>query len=209
MKKVIGLLSIAIIGGIIALSGYKLFFNQPVVIERTVKNQIPTIQSNYKNILNVNSETSSGLDFTVAAERTINSVVHVKNTAVKSGINSWSDLFNGPRKYEQVGTGSGVIISPDGYIVTNNHVIDDATDIEITLNNRKKYKAKLIGTDEKNDIALLKIDEENMELTYIPFADSDNAKIGEWVLAIGNPYNLNSTVTAGIISAKGRDLQGN
>ncbi|MFY0603330.1 MAG: trypsin-like peptidase domain-containing protein [Flavobacteriaceae bacterium] len=207
MKKVIGLLGIAIVGGMMTLGGYKLFFDQPVIIERTVENPVPTIQSNYTNALNTKSEAIS-LDFTIAAERTVNSVVHVKNTAIKSSISSWNDLFNGPRKYEQVGTGSGVIISSDGYIVTNNHVIDNATDLEITLNNRKKYKAELIGTDEKNDIALLKI-EVNEKLPYIPFANSDNAKIGEWVLAVGNPYNLNSTVTAGIISAKGRDLQGN
>ncbi len=207
MKKVIGLLGIAIVGGMMTLGGYKLFFDQPVVIERTIQSPIPTIQSNYTNALDTNTDAST-LDFTVAAEKTVNSVVHVKNTAVKSGISSWNDLFNGPRKYEQVGTGSGVIISSDGYIVTNNHVIDNATDLEITLNNRKKYKAELIGTDQKNDIALLKIDADE-KLPYIPFANSDNAKIGEWVLAVGNPYNLNSTVTAGIISAKGRDLQGN
>ena len=134
--------------------------------------------------------------------------MHVKNTAVSSGINSISDLFNGPRKYQQIGTGSGVIISSDGYIVTNNHVIDGASELEITLNNRKKYKATLIGTDKKNDIALLKI-EATDPLPYIPFSDSDTIKIGEWVLAVGNPYNLTSTVTAGIVSAKGRDLQGN
>ena len=101
-----------------------------------------------------------------------------------------------------------MIISSDGYIVTNNHVIDGASDLEITLNNRKKYKAELIGTDVKNDIALLKIESTEL-LPYIPFSDSDNLKIGEWVLAVGNPYNLTSTVTAGIVSAKGRDLQGN
>jgi S1-C subfamily serine protease len=209
MKKVIGLLGIAVVGGMMTLGGYKLFFDEPVIIERTVENPVPTIQSNFTNALDTKSDVkASALDFTVAAERTVNSVVHVKNTAVKSGISSWNDLFNGPRKYEQVGTGSGVIISSDGYIITNNHVIDNATDLEITLNNRKKYKAELIGTDAKNDIALLKIDVEE-KLSYIPFANSDNAKVGEWVLAVGNPYNLNSTVTAGIISAKGRDLQGN
>ena len=121
---------------------------------------------------------------------------------------SFADLFNGGRQYEQVGTGSGVIISADGYIVTNNHVIKDATNIEITLNNRQKYEAELVGSDAKNDIALLKIDAGG-QLPYIPFSNSDNVKIGEWVLAVGNPYNLTSTVTAGIVSAKGRDLQGN
>ena len=99
-----------------------------------------------------------------------------------------------------------MIISSDGYIVTNNHVIKDATNIEITLNDRKKYEAELIGTDTKNDIALLKVDTDE-ELPFIPFSNSDNLKIGEWVET--NPYNLTSTVTAGIVSAKGRDLQGN
>ena len=138
--------------------------------------------------------------------------MHVKNTAIKTQSDPWAELFygrgSGTRKYEQVGTGSGVIISEDGFIVTNNHVIDGASDLEVTLNNQKKYKAKLIGTDPENDIALLKIDAD-MKLPYIPFANSDALKIGEWVLAVGNPYNLTSTVTAGIVSAKGRDLKGN
>ncbi len=116
--------------------------------------------------------------------------------------------YKGDQQQEQIGTGSGVIISEDGYIVTNNHVIKDASDIEITLNNRKTYKAKLIGTDSKMDIALLKIDADE-KLDYTTFADSDNTKVGEWVLAVGNPYNLNSTVTAGIISAKARNLDTN
>ncbi|MGB1043399.1 MAG: S1C family serine protease, partial [Tenacibaculum sp.] len=115
---------------------------------------------------------------------------------------------NGEKKYEQVGTGSGVIISSDGFIITNNHVIDGASDIEITLNDKKKYKADLIGADATNDIALLKISS-NEKFPFIPYGNSDNIKVGEWVLAIGNPYNLKSTVTAGIISAKGRDLEGN
>jgi Do/DeqQ family serine protease len=111
----------------------------------------------------------------------------------------------GGQQQEQIGTGSGVIISEDGYIVTNNHVIKDATDLEITLNNKKVYKAKLIGTDSKMDIALLKIDADE-KLPYSTFADSDQVKVGEWVLAVGNPYNLTSTVTAGIVSAKARNL---
>ena len=118
------------------------------------------------------------------------------------------ELFYGQRggqQQEQIGTGSGVIISEDGYIVTNNHVIKDATELEVTLNNNKSYKAKLIGTDSKMDIALLKINADE-KLPYSTFADSDQVKVGEWVLAVGNPYNLNSTVTAGIVSAKARNL---
>lgn len=207
MKKLVSFFIVAIVGGGIALGGYKLFFDKPVVIERTVQSEFPVVNSNFTTA-NTPNMTNAPSDFAVAAERSLNAVVHVKNTAVKTGVTSWADLFNGPRKYEQVGTGSGVIISSDGYIVTNNHVIANATELEITLNNRKKYKAELIGADEKNDIALLKIDVDET-LPYLPFANSNNIKVGEWVLAVGNPYNLTSTVTAGIISAKGRDLKGN
>ena len=206
MKKLVSFLFVAILGGSITLGGYKLFLEKPVVIEKSVTEPFPVVKSNY--VTPSFDENSTSTSFTLAAERSLNAVVHVKNRAVKTGVSSWADLFNGPRKYEQVGTGSGVIISSDGYIVTNNHVIANATELEITLNNRKKFKADLIGTDEKNDIALLKINAES-QLPYIPFANSDNVKVGEWVLAVGNPYNLTSTVTAGIISAKGRDLQGN
>jgi len=102
------------------------------------------------------------------------------------------------------GAGSGVIITPDGYIVTNNHVIDGASELEVTLNNNLTYKANLIGTDPQSDIALIKIDAKDLD--YIPFGDSETVTIGDWALAVGNPFNLTSTVTAGIISAKGRDL---
>tara|TARA_R110002049_G_scaffold45022_2_gene131584 strand:- start:3557 stop:4936 length:1380 start_codon:yes stop_codon:yes gene_type:complete len=209
MKKAFSFLGMAVLGGALTLGGYKMLFDEQVVIERTVQNPIETVHTTY-NPSNTNSvETST--DFTIAAEKTVHAVVHVKNTAIRTQTNQL-DLFfgngNGQRKYEQVGTGSGVIISADGYIVTNNHVIDGASDLEITLNNRKKFKAKLIGRDADNDIALLKINTD-IELPYVPFANSDNIKIGEWVLAVGNPYNLTSTVTAGIVSAKGRDLEGN
>lgn len=208
MKKFFSFLSIAVLGGVVALGGYKAFLEKPVVIEKNDEQPIQTFQTNFKPAFSTSDATYAPTDFTVAAEKTVHAVVHVKNTAVKTGISSWADFFNGARKYEQVGTGSGVIISSDGYIVTNNHVIDGATSLEITLNNRKKYEAELVGTDAKNDIALLKIEADG-SLPYIPFSNSDNLKIGEWVLAVGNPYNLTSTVTAGIVSAKGRDLQGN
>src|SRR5690606_4302861 len=107
----------------------------------------------------------------------------------------------------EIGTGSGVIISADGYIITNNHVIDNSQELSVTLNNNKTYNAKIVGTDPNTDIALLKI-EADEDLPFITFGDSDEAKIGEWVLAVGNPFNLTSTVTAGIISAKARDLSG-
>jgi len=209
MKKYFSFLSIAILGGVVALGGYKTFLEKPVVIESN-EQPISTFQTNMKtSAFDLNTATYAPTDFTIAAEKSIHAVVHVKNTAVKTSVNSWSDSFNVPREYRQIGTGSGVIISSDGYIVTNNHVIDNATELEITLNNKKKYKAEVIGTDIKNDIALLKINVEDGVLQYIPFSNSDNIKVGEWVLAVGNPYNLTSTVTAGIVSAKGRDLEGN
>ena len=145
-------------------------------------------------------------DFTIAAEKTINSVVHVKNTAKAKNSNSLWDLFYGNSDDRTtIGTGSGVIVSSDGYIITNNHVIENATQIEVTTNDNKSFDAELIGTDQNSDIAVLKISGES-RFPYIRFADSDQTKIGEWVLAVGNPFNLTSTVTAGIISAKSRDL---
>jgi serine protease Do len=211
MKKTASLLGIAVLGGVLTLGGYKVFLEKPqIIIERTVESSAQTVKANYTTTnLPI---TNSSIDFTEAAEKTIHSVVHVKNTALKTQTDPWAELFygrgNGTRQFEQVGTGSGVIISADGYIVTNNHVIDGASELQVTLNNQKKYIAELIGTDPDNDIALLKIKAE-IDLPYMPFANSDDIKIGEWVLAVGNPYNLTSTVTAGIISAKGRDLQGN
>lgn len=153
---------------------------------------------------------AENVDFTEAADKAVHYVVHVKNVSYRTVNNPMLEFFYGYRggqQQEQVGTGSGVIISEDGYIVTNNHVIKDASELEVTLNNRKSYKAKLIGTDAKMDIALLKIDADE-KLPYTAFANSDNIKVGEWVLAIGNPYNLTSTVTAGIVSAKARNLSG-
>ena len=211
MKKTASLLGIAVLGGMMTLGGYKLLIEEPpVIIERTVAPEMKVIPANYTTSESVIANTS--IDFTAAAEKTVNAVVHVKNTAIKTRQNPYADFFygrgSGNRAYKQIGTGSGVVITEDGYIVTNNHVIDNATELEITLNNQKKYKAELIGTDPENDIALLKIDA-GEKLPYVAFANSDAIKIGEWVLAVGNPYNLTSTVTAGIVSAKGRDLKGN
>ena len=211
MKRVTSLLGIAILGGIITLGGYKMFIEKsPIIIEKTISEPTPVLQANYTPT-NLKKPTAT-IDFTAAADRTVHAVVHVKNTSIRTQQNPWAEYMfgngNGTRRYEQVGTGSGVIITEDGYIVTNNHVIDGASSLEVTLNNQKKYKAILIGTDPENDIALLKI-EADIKLPYIPFANSDAIQVGEWVLAVGNPYNLTSTVTAGIISAKGRDLKGN
>lgn len=146
-------------------------------------------------------------EFTTAAEKTIHAVVHVKNVAQSNNTPSLMEFFYGFKFQEapQVGTGSGVIISPDGYIVTNHHVVSSSQSLEVTLNNNQTYAAQMVGSDPNSDIALLKI-EPGEPLPYLPFGDSDQTQIGEWVLAVGNPFNLTSTVTAGIISAKARDL---
>ncbi len=153
-------------------------------------------------------------DFTVAAELSVNAVVHVKTTYTSSTQratpNSIFDFFFGipEQQHRQMpqrqGSGSGVIISQDGYIVTNNHVIDRASQIAVILNDKREFTARLVGTDPNTDIALLKIDADN--LPVILMGNSDNLRVGEWVLAVGNPFNLTSTVTAGIVSAKARNI---
>ena len=153
---------------------------------------------------------STPTDFVAAAERTVEAVVHVKTTAerVQNYYNPFNDLFFGrpstPEKFEVEGSGSGVILTEDGYIVTNNHVIKGAKTIVVTTSNNDEYEAELIGADPTTDIALLKI--EGNALTKVDVANSDKVRLGQWVLAVGNPFNLTSTVTAGIISAKGRDI---
>lgn len=205
MKKIASLLFVSILGGIITLGSYKLFFDEE---SGTFLPQDNTTQSSFLPVTNSSHSYGTNVDFTEAAEKTVHAVVHVKNVAVfKGGPRSIWEYnpygSNGGRALQ--GAGSGVIITPDGYIVTNNHVIKGASEIEVTLNNNKTYKAEVIGSDASSDIALIKIDSEE-DLDYIPFGDSDNTELGEWVLAVGNPFNLKSTVTAGIISAKARDL---
>lgn len=150
-------------------------------------------------------------DLTYAAESAVDAVVYVKVTVKDVQRNAPSSLFDfffgyegTPQSRERVGSGSGVIIRPDGYIVTNNHVINGATKIEVTLNNNQTYDATLVGTDPATDVAIIKIDAQGLPI--IPFADSDKLRLGEWVLAIGTPYDLRSTITAGIVSAKGRSM---
>ena len=205
MKKYSSLLLVALFSGATTLGGYKLLFETDFV----KKSIITSAPENYSRNVGLGAE---NIDFTTAAENAVHTVVHVKNVSVRTVYNPIMQFFygsnGGSQQEEQIGTGSGVIISEDGYIVTNNHVIKDATELEVTLNNKKVYKAKLIGTDAKMDIALLKIDSED-KLPYSTFADSDQVKVGEWVLAVGNPYNLTSTVTAGIVSAKARNLDTN
>ena len=208
MKEILKITLFSILGGTLSLVGYKTF------IEKEPKQEIKntTTTAPFSSLVNYNSTKISALaentDFTIAAEKTIHAVVHVTNNTIHTQPRNIFDYYNNQGKQIQKGsTGSGVVISEDGYIVTNNHVIDNADELIVTLNNQKSYKARVIGFDKKSDIALLKIEAQN-KLAYIPFGDSDNIKIGEWVLAVGNPYNLTSTVTAGIISAKSRDLDG-
>ncbi len=169
----------------------------------------------------INAAAAENIDFTKAAENTVHGVVHIMaTTTVKA---QYADQygrqyidpfefffgfggggFQRPDPQPQVGYGSGVIISTDGYIITNNHVIEGADELQVTLNDNRKFDAKLVGTDPQTDIALIKI--EAKDLPTIPFGDSEKLKVGEWVLAVGNPFNLTSTVTAGIVSAKGRGM---
>ena len=204
MKKIGSSLLIAIFAGAITLGAYKLF------VEKT--NYAIVTDDNSTSIINTSLTTASAkgngineVDFTSAAETTVNAVVHVKNVTISKGPTSLMEFFYGyeGKQKAQIGSGSGVIISSDGHIVTNNHVIKGASQLQVTLNNNKTYDAELIGTDPNSDIALLKIDAKK-QLPYLAFGDSDNVRVGEWVLAVGNPFNLTSTVTAGIVSAKAR-----
>ncbi len=200
MRKTFRLLLVAIFAGAITLLGYKYFIepNQVGLIEQQKDAAIVPINYSVPNAFN--------FDFMEAAEKTVNAVVHVKNTTISRQAGNLSEyFFGGGEPRAMIGSGSGVIISPDGYIITNNHVIANSTQLEVTLNNNKTYEAELIGADPNTDIALIKIEADN-DLSFIPFGDSNQVRIGEWVLAVGNPFNLTSTVTAGIISAKARDL---
>lgn len=212
----IGALSVALIGMVVVTA--VLFKNQKN-LEKSIMTQVSD-----NNGVNGSSavcshvaylpETGGENSFVSAAEKTVNAVVHIHTKIVTKG-NSYYDFF-GPlleRIYggsmqipENVadGYGSGVVVSPDGYIVTNNHVVDGASTIEVTFNDKHKRQATLIGKDPNTDIALIKVDAKDLE--YLTFGDSDQVHVGEWVLAVGNPFNLNSTVTAGIVSAKARNI---
>lgn len=207
MKSFTKSLSIALIAALISVVIYDQYFNNLYDIPNNNNNSKNTvlIPTNYK--VHTNSIAGEKTDFTIAASKTIDAVVHVKNTSSSSSNlpSFYRYFYDEDELPERIGTGSGVIVSPDGYIITNNHVIEDSNEIEITTNDNKSYQAKIIGTDPDTDIAVLKINS-NKKLPYVFFGNSDATQIGEWVLAVGNPFNLNSTVTAGIISAKSRDL---
>ncbi|MFT6321720.1 MAG: Do/DeqQ family serine protease [Granulosicoccus sp.] len=213
MKNLFSLVFAGIIGGMITLGGVYLLHTSPIEnVTSTIENYAQPVSSN----LNVRAGSATApFDFANAAEKATPSVVHITATSGRSQQdNSGNPLdffFGNPGEGGlRGGTGSGVIYSPDGYIITNNHVIEGANNIEVTLSDNRTYKATVVGTEAQADLAVLKIDAQR--LPVLKKADSDRARIGEWVLAVGNPFDLNSTVTAGIISAKGRDIgiiQGN
>lgn len=214
-QYIFGLLFASVMGAGIALGGYQLIREDEPVQQYIVQSRPSS------TIANVNSGSKAtvpgNLNFVDAAKVVTPGVVHIRSTVQASTASRSQDPFDqyfreffgdprgrGYHNRPSIGTGSGVIISADGYIATNNHVVENATDIEILLNDNRTYKAKLIGTDPTTDLALLKIEEKG--LPYVYFGNSDDVEVGEWVLAVGNPFEFRSTVTAGIISAKGRNI---
>lgn len=181
--------------------------NAEIRLSSDNESKVPSVKANYMSY-------EDGDNFVDAAEKTVNTVVHIKTEVVSKG-NSYYDFFGSlleqlyggqmqmPNNVS-VAYGSGVVISPDGYIVTNNHVVEGASKIEVTFNDKHKRTATIIGNDPSTDLALIKVEASDLE--YLAFADSDEVKVGEWVLAVGNPFNLTSTVTAGIVSAKARNI---
>ncbi len=203
----------AVLGGAIALFAYTRFIEKPAD-NQAGKNSGLT-DKNAEALLTSLSMQEGQIDFTYAAEMTVHAVVHVRTKSMVSpqASNPFWEYFYGdrytPRSREVKGYGSGVIISEDGYIITNDHVIDDAENVEVRLNDKRVFEARIVGKDPSTDIALLKI--EARGLPFIKYGDSDKLRLGEWVLAVGNPFStseldLTSTVTAGIVSAKGRNL---
>ena len=218
-KNVIVILLVAIVSSVITLVGYNVMtgnngnrFNFGTA-DNTPSVEIGAMADSFdqdQNIVLANLTTPDGYpDFTEAASRSVDGVVHVKTKSISQQqyMNPFDFFFGfgerGPAQpREQVGFGSGVIISKDGYIITNNHVVENATEVLVSLNDNREFTAKVVGTDKLSDIALLKI--EGSEFPYLTFGNSDALQVGEWVLAVGNPFNLTSTVTAGIVRAKNR-----
>jgi serine protease Do len=204
VKQFSSMLFVALLSGIFSVFIYQKLVNPNTVT--VVENKTPTSNG---VLTNLNIKDGSLTNFEYAAEISTNAVVHIKTESVyQQQIDPLYEFFYG-RSFKQQpqvvqGAGSGVILSDDGYIVTNNHVIDRTSTINVTLNNKKTYKAELIGTDPSTDLALLKIDAKN--LPSVGFGNSNDLNVGQWVLAVGNPFNLTSTVTAGIISAKARNI---
>jgi Do/DeqQ family serine protease len=202
-KRFLGLFVVAILGALVAVIVYARIFQQgPQVVEIPAENKVQ-----YVNLPGV--ESGSALDFTAAVEQSIDAVVHVKIKVFREyQVNPLYEFFFGEQPSREapplLGFGSGVIISDKGYIVTNNHVIEGSDEVVVALNDKREYDARVIGADPTTDIALLKVEAD--DLSALRFGNSDELRLGEWVLAIGNPYNLTSTVTAGIVSAKARNF---
>ncbi len=208
MKQLVLLVFASILGGAIALGSYQFFVADIAPPAAEQVNYSKFAGNTYQSKVGT-SLSNAPTDFTRAAEKGMPGVVHITasktQTQARRGGNDILDFFGYMMPdIPQEGTGSGVIISRDGYIVTNNHVIDFADKVEVTLFDKRKFTAKVIGTDPTTDIAVIKIEDNN--LPTLKVANSDKVKVGEWVLAVGNPFNLTSTVTAGIVSAKGRDI---
>lgn len=205
MKKIAAILLFAFLGASLALGIQNYFLK---------KQDSQTIQEKQASYFTSDMQKLSGLnlDFKEVAKFATPAVVHIKTKLKSNPASGFEDLGNpfelfDPRFRQQgpqVASGSGIFITADGFIATNNHVIDNAAEIEVVLNDKRSYSAELVGTDPETDLALLKIEEK--ELPFLPFGNSDNLEIGEWVIAVGNPFNLTSTVTAGIVSAKGRNI---
>lgn len=205
MKRTIGYFATALAGGLLALAVHDRYWAP----ERSaIGNTAPQPPVKFVNLPGPSGTSVIAPDFTDAAEKSVNAVVHVTTKAVMQQRDPFADFFWGgarqPQQREIQGAGSGVIISDDGYIVTNNHVVEGADQIQVHLNDKRQYDATVIGRDPSTDIALIKID--GKELPTLQYANSDEVKVGQWVLAVGNPMNLTSTVTAGIVSAKARNI---
>jgi len=204
-RKIFYTVAIAVISAVAGVYSYTLIFKPEPEIVTIQKNSVPAAFASYSA-----PQPAGVVDLTYAAEHSVSAVVHVmvKSHETTYYGNPLYDFFFGPggsvQQQPVIGSGSGVIITKDGYIITNNHVIKGADEIEVVLNDKRAFDARLIGTDPTTDIALLKIDADNLH--FLEYGDSDDLKLGEWVLAVGNPFNLTSTVTAGIVSAKARSI---
>jgi serine protease Do len=209
-KFILGIVLAAIFGAVVTLFAYTQLTGKSD--QTTVNQESFPVQAAASSVTPSTQAQEEAVDFTYAAEQTVLAVVHVRvRSTVSNGEELEDPLFQffygnnaKPQPRKVTGFGSGVIISPDGYIITNNHVVEGADSIQVTLNNNKIYPATLVGRDPDTDIALLKIKAENLPI--IKYGDSDKLRLGEWVLAVGNPFNIGTTVTAGIVSAKGRSL---
>ncbi|MCB0805495.1 MAG: Do family serine endopeptidase [Bacteroidales bacterium] len=210
MKRFVSYLGAGIVGGLVFAIAFYVMNTSGSSISGNEDNNISVLPTNYV----APHPAVIGPDFVDAADVTLHAVVHIKselqqrNKTYNDFFDLFDDFFGNPNyRYHNapvIATGSGVIISPDGYVVTNNHVVQQAQKLEITLNDKRTYEAQVIGTDPTTDLALVKIDAE--DLPFLKYGDSDQLKVGEWVLAVGNPFNLTSTVTAGIVSAKARNI---